>query len=66
MIIFARHGDRLATLTRDVRRQLYGVEGASAVLRTLRIFSHPSNRIALEQELSFLSSLKPGDPMFSV
>ncbi|PTB38720.1 hypothetical protein M441DRAFT_91330 [Trichoderma asperellum CBS 433.97] len=61
--IIARHGDRLTTLARDVRRQLYGVEGASAVLRTLRIFSHPSNRTALEQELSFLSSLKPGDPM---
>lgn len=63
IIVIAQHGERFATLTRDTHEGLIGVDAGIATLQTLRIFSHPSNRIALEQELVFLSSLRPDDPM---
>lgn len=63
IIVIAQHGTRFATLSREMHKPLMGVDAACAVLQTLRIFSNPSNRIAIEQELSFLSCLRPGDPV---
>jgi hypothetical protein len=60
--IIAQHGTRLAVMARDSHMSLRGITAVSAILRLLRILSYPSNRIALEQELSFSSSLKQGDP----
>lgn len=61
----AWHVDRFATLSLGTHKPIWGVEAAEAVLQTLFIFSAASNRIAIEQELSFLSSLRPDDPMIS-
>lgn len=65
IVVMAWHVDRFATLSRGTHKPIWGVEAAEAVLQTLLIFSAPSNRIAIEQEISFLSSLRPGDPMTS-
>lgn len=63
IIVMARHAGRFATLSHEAYTPLFGIEAADAILQALRIFSDPSNRIAIEQELSFLSSLRPNDPM---
>ncbi|KAK1246496.1 hypothetical protein MKX08_000298 [Trichoderma sp. CBMAI-0020] len=61
--VIARHDGSFATLSRATHKPLYSVEAANAILQTLLIFSDASNRVAIEQELSFLSSLRPDDPI---
>ncbi|KAM0247586.1 hypothetical protein ACHAQJ_009805 [Trichoderma viride] len=57
----AQHGTRLAVIARYAYAPLFGITAAHAILRLLRILSYPSNRIALDQELSFSSSVKRGE-----
>ncbi|UKZ61764.1 uncharacterized protein TrAtP1_003023 [Trichoderma atroviride] len=61
--VIARHAHRFVTLSSGSHKPLFGAEAANAVLQTLLIFSDPSNRVAIEQELSFLSALRPDDPI---
>jgi hypothetical protein len=61
IIIIAQHSGQFVTLSSETHRPLKGLEAADTVLQTLLILSEPSNRIAIQQELTFLFSARPGD-----
>lgn len=57
--VTARRGGKDVILASGCHVGLCGIHAASAVLRVLRIFSCPSNRVAIDYELSLLSSASP-------